>query len=376
MIGENFKEIKTFKKDVLYFIPLGGVEEIGMNINLYGYNGSWVVLDVGMTFSDTPGIDVIVPDIEFLKEIKVDAIIFTHAHEDHIGAVPYLWSKLNAPLYGTQFTMEMIRMKMQNIGLANELTLNTVKLESKFAIGPFEFEFINITHSIPEANMIFIRTPKGGILHTGDWKLDPDPVIGHKSSLNKIKAVGKEGVTVMVCDSTNTFEEGRSGSEGKVRDSLTDFICKAEGKRIVVTCFASNVARLKACMEAAKASGRKVAVSGRSLKNMERISRMFGYLDKNMEILDDMKASSIEPGKVLYVCTGSQGEVRAALSRIASGEHYAINLKMGDIVLFSSKAIPGNERSIGDLKNKLAMKGFKFSKQKNSIHQDIHVEQS
>ncbi len=348
-----------------------------MNFNLYGYGPpgkeNWVIIDLGITFGDdlTPSIDVIMPDPTFIEERldQLKGIVLTHGHEDHLGAVPYLWSRLRCPVYATPFTAALLRSKLQMDGDAKDIEIVEVPLEGKFDVGPFSLELITLTHSMPEPNAIVVRSPLGTIFHTGDWKFDPDPVIGEPSDEPALKALGEEGVLASIGDSTNVFVEGTSGSEASLLEHLTEVIGKCEG-RVAVACFASNVARLKTIFEAATANGRAVALAGRSLWRINAAARETGYLSELPPFLEAEDAVDIPKDQVLYICTGSQGEPRAALSRIACGDHRHVKLGDGDTVIFSSRKIPGNELPIGRLQNKLAQAGVGVITDDN---ENVHV---
>ena len=348
----------------LLFVPLGGTEEIGMNVNLYGYgppdDHDWVMVDLGITFGDDmmPGIDVIVPDIQFIEERRdrLLGLVLTHGHEDHLGAVPYLWPRLQCPVYATPFTAVLLRKKLEMDGLADEVEITVIPLGSKLELGPFAMELITLTHSMPEPNAVAIRTPEGIVLHTGDWKFDPDPVIGETSDEAALKSLGDEGVLAAIGDSTNVFVPGSSASEADLLDSLGDLIAKCKG-RVAVCCFASNVARLQTIFEAASRNGRAVALVGRSLWRINAAARETGYLQDLPPFMEAEDAAHLPKDEVLYVCTGSQGEPRAAMTRIANDDHRDISLEAGDTVIFSSRRIPGNELAIARNQNLLARKG-------------------
>ncbi len=350
--------------DELVFLPLGGSGEIGMNLNLYGFGPpdarKWIVVDLGVTFGDltTPGVDVIMPDISFLEEIGDDllAIVLTHAHEDHMGAVAHLWPQLRAPIYATPFTAWLVRDRLSEKGLLDEAPVTEIPLDARFTIGPFDLQMITITHSIPEPNGIAIRTPLGLVLHTGDWKIDPDPMIGEPTDIAALRAIGDEGVLAMMCDSTNVFNPGSAGSEGDVREELIKVVGECTGK-VAIASFASNVARMESAIKAAEANGRRVCLVGRSMHRMSNAAKAVGLLKSVKGFIDEDDAGSFPDDKILYLCTGSQGEPRAALSRIASGEHRNVSLGDGDTVVFSSRVIPGNEIGIFELQNKLADRG-------------------
>jgi len=347
--------------DALYFLPLGGSGEIGMNLNLYGHDGQWLIVDCGVTFGEEehqPGVDVIMADPAFIVERRdrLLGIVATHGHEDHIGAIPYLWPQLQCPVWATPFTASLLRAKLIEAGLADRVPINIVPMSGRFAIGSFDLELITLTHSIPEPNAVVIRTPVGTVLHTGDWKLDPEPLIGSPTDEDRLCAVGDEGVLAIVCDSTNALRPGSSRSEGELRHSLTELIGRYDG-RVAVACFASNVARLATIAHAARANDRDVALVGRSLWRIEKAARENGYLADVPRFLTEDEAGYIPRDKVLLVCTGSQGEPRAALARIARDDHPNIVLEEGDVVIFSSRIIPGNEKAIGRLHNALIRLG-------------------
>lgn len=370
--------MKPRKNDELVFLPLGGSNEIGMNFNLYGYgpesDRKWIVVDLGITFGDqtTPGIEVILPDPTFIEEYADDilGIVLTHAHEDHIGAVAWLWPRLKAPVYATPFTAFLLREKLRDAGLLDEVDITEVPLSGKFALGPFELELITLTHSIPEPNGLAIRTPLGTILHTGDWKIDPDPMLGEVTDVEAIRKLGDEGVLAMVCDSTNVFVDGHAGSEADVRKALIDLISPLTGK-VAVACFASNVARMDSVIRAAEAAGRRVCLVGRSMHRMTAAAQSVDLLKGTREFVSEKEAKHFPEDKILYLCTGSQGEPRAALARIASGTHPHVNLGKGDHAIFSSRVIPGNEVPIRNLQNHLADRGVRLCTERD--HPGIHV---
>jgi ribonuclease J len=353
------KEIN--RPDELVFLALGGVGEIGMNMSLYGYNGRWLMIDCGITFADdtVPGIDVIMADPQFIVDHldQLDGLVCTHAHEDHIGAVPYLWDRLKCPVYATPFTAAVLRHKLAQAGLEKTVPLHEVPMSGRFSVGQFDLELITLTHSIPEPNAVVLRTPYGTILHTGDWKFDPDPLVGPSADEAALRRLGDEGVLAMVCDSTNATRPGEAGSEADVRKSLIDLIGQCK-ERVAVACFASNVARLASIAAAAAANDRHAALVGRSLYRMDHAARETGYLENVVPFLTDEEAAYLPRDKVVLICTGSQGEPRAALWRIAEDEHPEVVIEPGDTVIFSSRVIPGNERAIGRLQNKLAHMGI------------------
>jgi ribonuclease J len=372
---------RTAQDDELVLLPLGGAGEIGMNFNAYGYGPEgarkWIVVDCGVLFgreATTPGVEVIMPDITFLAERRdeVLGIIATHAHEDHIGAIHYLWPTLRCPVYATPFTAKLIEGKLEEAGLKERVRLHVVPLHGKLKLGPFEIDFVSITHSIPEPNALAIRTKLGVVVHTGDWKIDPEPLIGETTDTNALQKLGDEGVLALVCDSTNALVAGASGSESKVRAALTDLIGTLKG-RVAVTAFASNVARLDSIAKAARVHGREIALVGRAMHKIVEAARATGYLADFPRIVDEEEAAELPPHRVLYLCTGSQGETRAALTRIAAGEHPNVSLGPGDAVIFSSRIIPGNDLQIFALHNKLAALGVEvLSAEDHFVHVSGH----
>ncbi len=363
--------------DELLFVPLGGAEEIGMNFNLYGFGPpgehQWLIIDLGITFGDdtTPSIDIILPDPQFIEErlSQLTGIVLTHGHEDHLGAVPYLWGRLRCPVYATPFTAALLRRKLEADKQPAPVEIIEIPLQGKFSVGPFELELITLTHSMPEPNAVVVRTPLGNIFHTGDWKFDPDPVIGPASDQVALKALGDEGVLAVIGDSTNVFVEGVSGSEADLLDRLSDVIGRVKGK-VAVACFASNVARLQTIFHAAAAQGRAVALVGRSLWRINAAARETGYLTDLPDFLEPEEMAAMEDGEILYICTGSQGEPRAALTRIAAGDHRSVSLGEGDAAIFSSRIIPGNELAIGRLHNALVRRGVDVI---SELDENIHV---
>src|SRR5271155_70129 len=347
----------------LFFVSLGGAGEIGMNLNLYGYAGDWLILDCGVTFGDDsqPGLDVVMPDPAFIAERRdrLLGIVATHAHEDHIGAIPYLWTQLRCPVWATPFTASLLRAKLAEAGLADKVRINVVPMSGRFTIGPFDLELITLTHSIPEPNAVALRTPVGTVLHTGDWKFDPDPLIGSVSDEAALRRLGDQGVLAMIGDSTNALRPGPSGSEADLRRSLIDLVGRYDA-RVAVACFASNVARLETIARAAAVHGRDVALVGRSLWRIDKAARENGYLADLPRFLTEDEAGYIPRDKIVLICTGSQGEPRAALARIAREDHPNIELEPGDVVIFSSRIIPGNEKAIGRLQNALARLGVEI----------------
>lgn len=360
--------IKPKADDELVFLPLGGSGEIGMNLNAYGYGPpdarQWIIVDIGVTFGredSTPGIELILPDPSYLEDVRDDiiGIVLTHAHEDHIGALGWLWPRLKAPCYATPFTAALIREKLRERGLLEKVPLTEIPLKGQLTLGPFEIDFVTLTHSIPEPNGLAIRTPLGLIWHTGDWKIDPDPLIGETTDEAKLRQMADEGVLAMVCDSTNVFVEGTAGSEAEVRVKLTEVIKQQKG-RVAVTAFASNVARVETALLAAKAAGRTPCLVGRSMHRIVAAAKSVGMLADAPLTIDEEEAGTLPDENVLFLCTGSQGEARAALSRIARGEHRNVSLRQGDTVIFSSRVIPGNEAAIHDMQNAFLERGVEL----------------
>ena len=357
----------------LLFVSLGGAGEIGMNLNLYGYAGDWLILDCGVTFGDDsqPGLEVVMPDPAFIVERRdrLLGIVATHAHEDHIGAIPYLWKELRCPVWATSFTASLLRAKLVEAGIADKVRINVVPMSSRFTVGPFDLELITLTHSIPEPNAVALRTPVGTVLHTGDWKFDPDPLIGSTSDEAALRRLGDDGVLAMIGDSTNALRPGTSGSEADLRRSLIDLVGRYDA-RVAVACFASNVARLETIARAAAAHGREVALVGRSLWRIDKAARENGYLADLPRFLTEDEASYLPRDKIVLICTGSQGEPRSALARIAREDHPNILLETGDVVIFSSRIIPGNEKAINRLQNALVRLGIEIVTEEDHF---VHV---
>lgn len=351
------------KRDELVYLPLGGAGEIGMNLYLYGLGPpagrQWIMVDLGIAFGDLrdPGIDVILPDTSFIEEERsnLHGIVLTHAHEDHFGAVAYLWPRLKVPVYATKFTAGLLAAKLTEFGLEDEVPVKVIASRSRFGIGPFDIELIDMAHSIPEPNALAIRTSLGTVLHSGDWKIDTAPVIEPRTDEAALKALGEEGCLALICDSTNALREGASLSETAVADGLAEIIAGAKG-RVAVTTFASNVGRLQSIGRATRAAGRHLFIAGRAMHRILEVSREVGYLRDLPDVIDEEEFAQLPPDKVVCLCTGSQGERRAALSRIAEGNH-PISLSDGDLVIFSSRTIPGNEKAVGEVVNNLAMRG-------------------
>ncbi|MET4132132.1 ribonuclease J [Porphyrobacter sp. MBR-155] len=349
-------------EDELLFLALGGSGEIGMNVNLYGCQGKWIMVDLGMTFSgnEYPGVELVFADLDFIEERRKDllAVVLTHAHEDHIGAVPYFAGELGVPLYATPFTADLVARKLEEAGLLGKVKLNIIEEDhGEIDIGPFKITYLPLAHSIAEGNALLIDTPHGRIFHTGDWKLDEEPIIGEPTTEEELRAIGDEGVLALVCDSTNVFNPEPSGSEGAVHRGLMEEVARHKGKRVVVTTFASNVARLHTLGEVARETGRQICVAGRSLDRIIEVAQDNGYLDDFPTPVSFDTAMGLPRGEVLIIATGGQGEPRAALGRMADSNH-PIELAAGDVVLFSSRQIPGNEIPIAKIQNQLASRGI------------------
>ena len=363
----------SWNADELVFLPLGGSGEIGMNLNLYGFGGKWLMVDLGLSFADEtlPGVDLITPDPTFIAERRDDlvGIVLTHAHEDHLGAVPYLWPMLRKPVYATAFTAAVLRRKLAETDFADEVPIVEVPLGGSIDLDPFAIDFISMTHSIAEANALAIRTPVGTVLHTGDWKIDPTPLIGDVTDEPRLTALGDDGVLALVCDSTNVFNPGESGSEAAVRESLSTLV-DGLPNRVAITTFASNVARVATVAEVARRHGRHLSLVGRSLWRIVDAAREAGYLKDFGTIVPDEEAAYLPPDKVLYLCTGCQGEPRGAMGRIAAGGHPHVVLEDGDTAIFSSKIIPGNELPIARLQNQLIEAGVRVITERDHF---VHV---
>ena len=364
-------------KEELLFCPLGGSGEIGMNMNLFAYgkpdNKKWIMVDIGVTFADDtfPGIDLIYPDPGFITDKKDDllGIVLTHAHEDHIGAIAHLWPKLKCKIFATPFTAILIREKFKEKKIDITNNLQIVDLNGTINLGPFKIEYITLTHSILEPNGLRIETPAGIILHTGDWKVDPNPLIGGKINSERLKEIGKEGVLAMICDSTNVFSIGRSGSELDVRKSLLNIMSRFK-KRIIVTSFASNVARMETVFYCAEKLGRKISLVGRSMNRIYKAAKQCGYLKEVIEPIDSRETKNFSREKIIYLCTGSQGEPMGAMMRISSYTHPDVVIEKGDTVIFSSKIIPGNEKKLYKLHNQLVKNEIEVISEENEF---VHV---
>jgi len=366
------------RSDELVFAPLGGIGEIGMNLSIYGVGNSrqrqWLIVDCGVSFASEehlPGIDLILPDIRYLIEQRrnIVGLVLTHAHEDHMGALIDLWPRLNVPLYATPFTAALFEARRLSEPGAPKIPVNVVPLGGRLTLGPFDVEFVNVAHSIPESNALAIRTPAGTVLHTGDWKIDPTPLIGAPTDQAKLTALGDEGVLALVGDSTNAVRDGRSPSESDVARTLAELIRTAPG-RVAVTTFASHVGRIRAVADAARAAGREVVLVGRAMERVAQVARETGYLDGVQDFRGAETYGYLPPDKVLALCTGSQGEPRAALARIAEDEHPEVTLASGDRVIFSSRAIPGNEKAVSRVINGLIGQGVEVITDRDHL---VHV---
>ena len=364
-------------KEELLFCPLGGSGEIGGNMNLYAYgkedNQKWIIVDMGVSFADdsVPGVDLIMPDAGFIIDKKDDllGIVLTHAHEDHIGAVVHIWPHLKCKIYATPFTAALIIEKFKEKKIDISSYLEVVPLNSKIKLEHFEIDFVTLTHSILEPNGLSIKTPLGTILHTGDWKIDPNPLIGSQIDEKKLKSIGNSGVSVMICDSTNIFSPGRAGSESEVRDSLLR-IMELKTKRILVTAFASNVARMESIFYCAKKTGRNICLVGRSMQRIYKAAKKCGYLKGVIEPLEPKDAKKVPKNKILYLATGSQGEPMGAMNRIVNGTHPDVKLEDADCVIFSSKIIPGNEKKLYYLQNLIVKNKIEMISEENAF---VHV---
>lgn len=368
--------VKPKKSDVV-FLPLGGSGEIGMNVNLYHIDGKWLMIDLGLGFADDllPGVNMIIPDLTFAKQIKDNllGIVLTHAHEDHYGSVPHVWNQLRVPVYATPFTAAMLKSKLVESEFGNQVPVHHVQPGSAFNIGPFNLEMVQITHSIPEMNGIILRTPEGAILHTGDWKLDHDPVVGPQTDEDKLRALGEEGVLAMICDSTNAMSPGHSGSESGLEEHISGILDEAGNNLVIASTFASNVARMETFAKVAQRHNRQVVVSGRSMIRVYTAAYECGYLNDYPKFVNEDQANRIPREKQLVLCTGCQGERFAAVGKIASGNHKTIKLRPNDLVIFSSKIIPGNEKPIFRMFNQLTTLGVKlFTEKDHQVHVSGH----
>ena len=366
--------------DELVFLPLGGVGEIGMNLALYGYgppdDRTWVVVDFGVGFAhaDLPGVDLVFPDIQYLEQDRrsIAGIVITHAHEDHFGALLDLWPRLRVPVYATAFTANLLAAKSASEPGAEPVPINIVSAGDRVRVGPFEVEYIEVAHSIPESNALAIRTPLGLVVHSGDWKIDPAPAVGGPTDAARLTALGEEGVLALLCDSTNAYREGHSRSEGDVARAVTQLIAEAPG-RIGFTTFASNVGRILSIARAAAAVGRDVVVSGRAMRRVIDVALDLGMLEGAPQFLDEEAYGYLPRDKVVVLLSGSQGEPRASLARVAAGEHPRIDLAAGDTIVFSARAIPGNELAINAIVNRLVTRGIAvITDEERSVHASGH----
>ncbi len=355
------KQPFDMKDDAIYFVPLGGCGYFGSNMSLYGHRGKWIMVDCGMGFADDtmPGVEILLPDPGFAASLgdKLLGLVITHGHEDHIGAIDNLWLRFKAPIYATKFTAERILQDLTEKTWGRDVPVHIVPSRGIIDLGPFNIEFVDVAHSIPEANALAITVKDvGTILHTGDWKIDPDPVIGALTDQTRLRALGDAGVLALMGDSTNAMVPGRSGSERTVEAALTELFGEFPDRAILISCFSTNLARVHSIYTAAKAHGRQVCLVGRSLKKIEEVARRSGYLKNIPPFLDYEEADFLPVSQLVYIVTGSQGEPRAALSRISGDDHPAIELREDDVVIFSSRAIPGNTRAIDRIKNRLYAK--------------------
>ena len=366
----------NYSKDDLLFVPLGGSGEIGMNVNLYHYQDSWIMVDLGISFPDdsTPGVDVILPDLSFIAERrkKLNGLVLTHGHEDHLGAIPYLWSQIGCPIYGSAFTLALLRRKLTESHGDFDIPLNEMGMNAPRQIGAFEIEMIALNHSIPDPVALAIRSAAGTILHTGDWKFDKAPVLGTDTDVTRLRAVGDAGVLAMVGDSTNAMIKGRTGSESEAQQGISEVIAMASG-RVAVTCFASNVARINSICMAAQANGRAVAIVGRALNRAISAAREVGYLNDLADFVQENDIDLLPPSSLVIVCTGTQGEPRAAMARIAAGTHETVSLQAGDTVIYSSRQIPGNETAIARVQDMLIRRNINLiTDQEAPVHVSGH----
>ncbi len=357
----------------LYLVPLGGTGEFGMNLTLYGHGGKWLMVDLGMGFAeeDAPGAELLFPDPAFIAERRQDllGLVITHAHEDHVGAVSWLWPELQCPIYCTPFAALLLRDRLEEKGMLEDVEIHEIPQSGKFTLGPFAIETIGVTHSVPESMMLAITTGQGTVVHTGDWKFDPSPVVGALTNKDALERVGKAGVLALACDSTNILVEGRSGSESELNAPLGEIFRKCP-HAIVTTCFSSNVSRMITISRVAQAAGRKVALVGRSLRRIEQAARKLGYMKDVPEFLTDKEAARVPRNKLVMVATGSQGEPRSAMWKLAQQEHPVIALQPGDTVIFSSRTIPGNEKDVIRLQNMLARLGVEIVTSSDDL---VHV---
>ena len=357
----NAKRRKTNQEDGLVLLPLGGTGEIGMNCYCYGVGPAdsreWLMVDLGVKFGGEkePGIDVVLPDVGFITKNKNDlaGLVITHAHEDHIGAVPWLWPQLECDVHCTQFAAELLKLKLKEHGLDGDVPIKVHKPGKPFKVGQFEVEFVEVTHSIPQSHALYIKTAQGKVVHSGDWKIDRTPVLGNPFNEKRFIEIGKEGVDALVCDSTNVLREGTSPSERDVAATLTEIIARAKG-RVAITTFASHVERITSAVRAARANGREVVIAGRAMRNTIEAARICGMMENTGAFLDEAEFGYLPQDKIMLLCTGSQGESRAAIARIAEDSHPNVALEKGDLVIFSARTIPGNEKEVSAVTNNLA----------------------
>lgn len=368
---KNFN-LKKYKNDIL-FIPLGGSGEIGINCNLYHYDGKWIIVDCGIGFIKTvPGVDITVPDVSILRQLKKDilGIFITHIHEDHLGAIQYIWQELQFPIYASRFTKLFLQEKLKEYDFYNQVEINELNENDKLKLSPFEVEFVGLTHSAPEMNAIIIKTEKGNILHSGDWKFDNNPVVGNKSDKKRLKQLGnKNEILASVCESTNIFNTKESQSESELFASFYEIIKQKTGV-VVFTTFASNISRIKTIMDVAKKTKRKVALIGSSLYRLIKVSRNVGYLDDKYEVLEENEIKNCKKNNLIVIATGCQGNLNAGIDKLANDSYRYMQLCEGDTVIFSSKIIPGNEKEILSLYNKFADKNVDVITEKNNF---VHV---
>ncbi len=349
MLSSHFNNLKlmSINKNEFLFLLLGGVGKIGMNVSLYHYQGKWIMIDLGIGFADEtmPGIELLIADVSFITQRKKDLLgmIITHAHEDHCGAVPYLWEKLQCPIYTTKFTVNFLKEKLKKFKLESMISVKEVDINGSINLNPFTIEFINVTHSIPEAHSILVSTDVGSALHTGDWKFDPKPIVGLTSNISRLKEIGDKGnLLAVICDSTNVLSKYNPESEGEIYNNIYNIIRRSK-KLVAVSLFASNVARIKTIGQAAKVLGRKVVLLGKSLWRIVRVAQNSGYLTNSVEFYEAKDVADLPREKLLLICTGCQGEPMASISKLANKSHHAFKMQQGDTVIFSSKIIPGNE---------------------------------
>lgn len=365
---------KNKKLQGFNFISIGGCSEIGMNLYAYICDDEWILVDMGLGFDNTFGREITIPspDVLIKNKHKIKALFITHSHEDHIGAIPYLWPMVNCPIYARPFAAEMIRDKLYQFDLEKEVPIIKVALKKEITLGNFKVEFISVAHSTPESSALAITTKYGTALHSGDWKFDEEPVLGTTTDEETLKRYGDEGLLALMCDSTNVFKESGT-SEQVVRKNLIDIVKENDKGRVVITCFASNLARLETCYVAAQESGRELVIAGRSLKKIEKIAKLAGYFSKIPPFLDAKKIKNLDPTKTLLVCTGSQGELNSALSKIANNSHKNVKLSPGDTVIFSSRVIPGNEKSVLEIQNALTKQNVRIIRDMDyTVHASGH----